>query len=31
MAKQTVTIGNAIIALAGNDDPFNEQVHPGYL
>lgn len=28
MAKQTVTVGNAIIALAGNDDPFNGQVHP---
>lgn len=31
MAKQTVTVGNAIIALAGNDDPFNEGYTTGYL
>lgn len=27
MAKQTVTVGNAIIALAGNDDPFKDEHH----
>src|SRR6266849_4766568 len=31
MAKQTVTVGNAIIALAGNNDPFNEGYTTGYL
>ena len=31
MAKQTVTVGNAIIALAGNDDPFNDGYIIGYL
>ena len=31
MAKQIVTVGNAIIALADNDDPFNEGYTTGYL
>ena len=31
MAKQTVTVGNAIIALAGNSDPFNNGYVTGYL
>ena len=31
MAKQTVTVGNAIIALAGNNDPFNDGYITGYL
>jgi hypothetical protein len=31
MAKQTVTVGNAIIALAGNNDLFNDGYITGYL
>ncbi len=31
MANQTVTVGNAIIALAGNNDPFNDGYITGYL
>jgi hypothetical protein len=31
MAKQTVTLGIANIALAGNDDPFNDGYTTGYL
>jgi hypothetical protein len=31
MAKQTVTVDNAIIALAGNDDPFNDGYTTSYL
>ena len=31
MAKQTVTVGSAIIALAGNDYPFNEGYSTGDL
>ncbi len=31
MAKQTVTVGNAIITLAGNNDPFNDGYTTGYL
>jgi hypothetical protein len=30
MANQTVTIGNAVIALAGNKDPFNDGYPTGY-
>ncbi len=31
MAEQTVTVGNAIIVLAGNNDPFNDGYTTGYL
>jgi hypothetical protein len=31
MAKQTVTVGNAIIVLADNTDPFNDGYTSGYL
>jgi hypothetical protein len=31
MAKQTVSIGNAVIALAGNYDLFNAGYTTGYL
>jgi len=31
MAKQTVTVGNAIIILADNNDPFNDGYTTGYL
>jgi hypothetical protein len=31
MAKQAVTVGNAIIALTGNNDPFNDRYTTGYL
>ncbi len=30
MANQTVTMGNAVIALAGNNDPFNDGYTTGY-
>jgi hypothetical protein len=30
MANQTVTIGNTVIALAGNNDPFNDGYSTGY-
>ena len=31
VAKRTVTVGNATIALAGNDDLFNDGYTTGYL
>jgi len=31
MAEQTVTVGNAIIVLAGTDDPFSDGHTTGYL
>lgn len=31
MTRQTVTVGNAIITLAGNNDPFNDGYITGYL